>query len=547
MKILAFNIAHDSSVSYFEDGELKFFCKEERLSRNKRDNHPFKALDLFRLKFDVQLDECLYITPSNFQPEIEATYRAYVRKYFNVELTNYSGLLHHLCHASLAFYNSDFNEALVFVVDRNGSMFFMNSEPAAREAESIYHASKDSGILPIYKNFFLSDSVYDKNSIENSIKSLYPENCEIKARSSFGLVTMYEAATTLIGQNQLENGKTMGLSSYCLEEDFPSLVFDGVVDGRFLFYKDSSSCFIGEDDKVTTDITLENYKFYAEKAKHVQVESQKAIIELIRKHVNKTGVKKICIVGGYGLNVVANGKYLESFPDLEFYFEPTADDTGITIGAVMQREYELTGLLPKKLNNNFYHYYDFNEKINIGTSSTIEDVCNLLVSQKSVAIFEGSPEAGPRALGHRSILFDPRNLKTKEIVNKIKKREWYRPFAGAVLTREFSKYFETLGLKESPYMMVNFKAKDAALKLTPGVIHVDGTSRAQTVSSGFLNDLLELFYQKTGCPILLNTSFNLAGEPLVQTKEEAIEVLKKSELDAVYFVDDHKIVFKEDL
>ncbi len=547
MKILAFNIAHDSSVSYFEDGELKFFCKEERLSRKKRDGHPFKALELFRLKFNVQLDECLYLTPSNFQPEIEATYSAYIKKHFNIDMINYSGLLHHLCHASLAFYNSGFDEALVFVVDRNGSMYFMDSQLVARESESIYISSTNNGIKPIYKNFFLSDSVYDKLSVENTIKLSYPPECEVKARSSFGLVTMYEAATTLIGQNQLENGKTMGLSSYSSKEDFPSLVLDGIVDERGLFYNNSASCFIGDEDKITSNITKENYKFYAEKAKHVQVESQKAIIELISKYVNKTGIKKVCVVGGYGLNVVANGKYLEAFPDLEFYFEPTADDTGITVGAAMQRGFELTGVVPKKLADNFYHYYEADSELVVGELASIEDVVDLLISQKSVAIFEGSPEAGPRALGHRSILFDARNPDTKEIVNKIKKREWYRPFAGAVLTEEFSTYFETLGLKESPHMMVNFKAKDEAIKLVPGIIHVDGTSRAQTVSSGFFGSLLDLFYKKTGCPILLNTSFNLAGEPLVQTKEEAIDVLKRSELDGVYFVDDGRLVLRKDL
>jgi carbamoyltransferase len=545
MKILAFNIAHDSSVSYFEDGELKFFCKEERLSRNKRDGHPFKALELFRSKFNVQLDECLYLTPSNFQPEIEATYSAYVKKHFNIEMINYSGLLHHLCHASLAFYNSGFDEALVFVVDRNGSMYFMDSQLVARESESIYVASTNNGIEPVYKNFFLSDSVYDKLSVENTIKLSYPPECEVKARSSFGLVTMYEAATTLIGQNQLENGKTMGLSSYSSKEDFPSLVLDGIVDERGLFYNNSASCFIGDEDKITSNITKENYKFYAEKAKHVQIESQRSIIELINKYTTKTKIKKVCIVGGYGLNVVANGKYLETFPDIEFYFEPSADDTGITLGAAMQREFEVTGTLPKKLTDNFYHYYEDSEEVSIGVPASIEEVCDLLISQKTVAIFEGSPEAGPRALGHRSILFDPRNIDTKEIVNKVKKREWYRPFAGAVLVKEFSTYFETLGLKESPYMMINFKAKDTAIDLVPGIIHVDGTSRAQTVSSGFFGNLLELFYEKTGCPILLNTSFNLAGEPLVQTKEEAIDVLKRSKLDAVYFVEDGRLVTRD--
>jgi carbamoyltransferase len=281
-------------------------------------------------------------------------------------------------------------------------------------------------------------------------------------------------------------------------------------------------------------VTEDNYEFYAEKAKHVQMESQRAVVDLISKYSNKTGIKNICIVGGYGLNVEANGKYLENFPDFNFYFEPTADDTGITIGALMQRSFETTGVLPKKISNNFYHYYEDNEKLTIGNLASVEDVCNLLIDQKSVAIFEGLPEAGARALGHRSIVFDPRNVDTKKIINKIKNREWYRPFAGAILTREFINYFETLGVEESPYMMINFKAKNIALDLVPGVIHVDGTSRIQTVSSGFFGSLLEVFYAKTGCPILLNTSFN-DREPIVETQEDAENCFSRTEIDYLYF------------
>jgi carbamoyltransferase len=165
----------------------------------------------------------------------------------------------------------------------------------------------------------------------------------------------------------------------------------------------------------------------------------------------------------------------------------------------------------------------------------------LLIDQKSVAIFDGAPEAGPRALGHRSILFDPRNKNAKDIVNKIKKREWYRPFAGIILESQFNEYFDTCGLKESKFMTINFEAKSGVRDYVPGIIHVDNTCRIQTVSSGFLFNLLTLFYNKTGCPMLLNTSFNLAGEALVQTKKDALDTLNNCSLDAVYFVDDNKL------
>jgi carbamoyltransferase len=163
-----------------------------------------------------------------------------------------------------------------------------------------------------------------------------------------------------------------------------------------------------------------------------------------------------------------------------------------------------------------------------------------------VAIFEGQPESGPRALGHRSILFDPRNKNGKNLVNKIKKREWYRPFAGTILKEKFEEYFESHGLTESPYMTINFSCKEKTIDFVPAIVHVDNTCRIQTVEDGFFYELLEMFYEKTGCPMLLNTSFNLAGEPLVQTKKEALKTFNNTTLDAIYFVDENKIVKKND-
>jgi carbamoyltransferase len=145
-------------------------------------------------------------------------------------------------------------------------------------------------------------------------------------------------------------------------------------------------------------------------------------------------------------------------------------------------------------------------------------------------------------LGHRSIIFDPRGRDAKDKVNEIKKREWYRPFAGIILEEYFEEYFETLGLKSSPEMTVSFKAKQIAIDNAPGVIHVDGTCRIQTVTEGYMAEVLREYHQITGVPILLNTSFNLAGAPLVHTKQDALDTLKDSMLDYVYFVQDDALI-----
>lgn len=165
------------------------------------------------------------------------------------------------------------------------------------------------------------------------------------------------------------------------------------------------------------------------------------------------------------------------------------------------------------------------------------DVVKNIIEGKIVAIFQGGSEWGPRALGNRSILFDPRNPDAKDIVNKVKKREWYRPFAGTILLEHANDYFEMLTIKETPYMSYAIPAKQKAKDEVPGIIHVDGTCRIQTVTreqNKHFYDLIEEFYKQTGVPILFNTSFNLAGEPLVETLEDAKDTVNRSDIDLLY-------------
>jgi carbamoyltransferase len=542
MRILAFNVAHDASVCSIKDGEIEFFCKEERLSRKKRDKHPFKALDKFAELNFGKVDHALYVTPSNNEPDVEIVFGAYIQKKFNVKLENYSSLKHHDCHASLAFYNSGFEKSLVFVIDRNGSMFFSNGNLIGRESESVYIASTQHDLIPIRKNFWLSSGYENsKNEVEKILRSHY-HNVDISAPGPLGIVKVYEAATTLIRQNPLENGKTMGLSSYGENLDYDQLFWNNIgLNEKFIHIPggDNVTCFYNCEVPIVKEVTESNYQPYANRAKQVQLQTQQVALNLISEYVKQTNIKNVCIVGGYGLNVVANNFYLKKLPDVNFYFEPVADDTGVSIGAAMLKYKELTYKNPKSVSNNFYHFYE-DEPV-VGKKCNIDDVCNLLINQKSVAIFEGNPEAGPRALGHRSILFDARNPNAKKLVNEIKKREWYRPFAGVILEEYFNEYFETLGLKTSSYMTINFDCKEQTKNFVPGIIHVDNTCRIQTVSNGFLYELLNKFYEKTNCPMLLNTSFNLAGEALVQTKKDAIHTYESSALDAICFVEKNEI------
>jgi carbamoyltransferase len=553
MRILSISAAHDSSVCVLNDGKLEFFSKEERLSRIKRDKQPILSLEKYLSLNMGKIDEFLWCAPANYSnPKDEVAirngfadqwYSLYLKKRLQKDL-KFHAIGHHISHATLAFVNSGFDEAIVVVIDRDGSIVFIENDPVARESESVYLFSKELGEKAVHKGYWVYKPTENKSRIKKFIESNLPE-CNINVNSAYSIVKVYEAATTLIDQNPLENGKTMGLASYGENIQYSPLFLDGnPISNYFETLESEQVCFYGLRDFINGDLNEDNYQFYANKAKHVQLETQQAALNLIKEFVERTGIQNVCLVGGYALNVVANNFYLKHLPEVNFYFEPTADDTGISIGSAMMLHKRLTGEWPEPLANNFYQYYDYDEELNIGQKANLQKVVKLLTEGKSVAIFEGNPEAGPRALGHRSILFDPRNPDTKDIVNRIKKREWYRPFAGVILKEEFENYFDTVGVINSPYMTINFDAKEDTKELVPGIVHVDGTCRVQTVSEGTLYELLKLFYKKTKCPMILNTSFNLAGEALVQTKADAIRTFENSELDAVYFVDDGKLLLK---
>ena len=175
----------------------------------------------------------------------------------------------------------------------------------------------------------------------------------------------------------------------------------------------------------------------------------------------------------------------------------------------------------------------------------LDECLDLLIDHEQiVAIFQNGSEWGPRALGNRSRLFDPRHPEAKQIVNSIKRREDYRPFAGSIMLEHADEYFEMLQLKESPWMSFAIKAKEKAYEDIPSLVHTDGTCRIQTVTEeqnpNYYN-LIKGFYERTGVPIIFNTSFNLGGEALVQTIYDAIETCQNSEINQLYIPEDQEL------
>lgn len=182
-----------------------------------------------------------------------------------------------------------------------------------------------------------------------------------------------------------------------------------------------------------------------------------------------------------------------------------------------------------------------------GLDVTYAQVASLISNKNIVAMYQGRSEAGPRALGNRSILYDPRDPNGKDHVNTIKLREEFRPFAGTVLKEHVHDWFDMAGLEESPFMMYAVDAHEKSWDIVPAILHVDKTCRIQTVTKHqnfHYYNLIEAFYALTKVPILFNTSFNLAGEPLVETPEDALRTFHNSDIKYLYFPEVGKLVKK---
>jgi|TARA_R100000027_G_scaffold64587_1_gene58204 carbamoyltransferase len=170
--------------------------------------------------------------------------------------------------------------------------------------------------------------------------------------------------------------------------------------------------------------------------------------------------------------------------------------------------------------------------------ATHSDIAKLVSNKNIVAVFQGRSEGGPRALGNRSLLYDPRDTSGKDYMNGIKGREWFRPLAASVMKEHADEWFHMLGLEESPFMTYSFQVKEEKRDKIPSVVHVDGTCRIQTVSEEdnyHYYHIIKAFYELTGVPMVLNTSFNLAGEPIVETATDALKTVKNSTIQYLYF------------
>ena len=233
-----------------------------------------------------------------------------------------------------------------------------------------------------------------------------------------------------------------------------------------------------------------------------------------------------------------------------------SNDAGTAMGAAMMFWYGLEDETEKRQTQTLYlgphNNYTTEDVVTKAeeagvelTDATHKDVVKLITERNIVTIFQGQSENGPRALGNRSVLYDPTDPDGKDHVNKVKHREYFRPFAGTILQDDVHDWFDLRGMEDSPSMMYAVNCKPGVEEKIPAIIHVDGTCRIQTVTreqNKHYYDLITEFKNQTGCPIIFNTSFNLGGEPLVETLEDAIWTLQNSDIEYLYLPEFNKLI-----
>ena len=563
---------HNGAVCLLKDGELVFYVEEERLSRKKYDGGPLAGM----LKIKDYTDKLDYLVVAHTQSleqagKIDFTgddmFTGWARKLglidqkFNgrdhpqvVDL----GMIHHELHAACTFYNSGFKSAAVLVVDGAGT-FVPLGDTIGWELETIFQANYPAKFTTKYKHIGIRGPQisYEKIQVPHSHRG-HEELHDVIFTDHPGITKCYEAMTDYCGFGFIEAGKAMGLAPYGKPNPKIPPIFLGAeqrnLSNRNLFVPNyPNGAFI---DKVGNPaLDTDSLEMKKDLAYAVQEATQAQMVRLILDALERTGEKNICIAGGFGLNCVANYEYLKHLPDdVKLYCEPIAHDGGTCIGAAKLVYHQLTNDETIRKQTTIYHGPNYFEtkgyNIDLLPGETMQDatkeqVAEMIAKENIVCLFQGGSEAGPRALGNRSILFDPRVKDGKDIVNRVKHREWFRPFAGSMLVEHVHEWFDLRGMQDSPVMMYAVNCQPGVAEKIPSIIHVDGTCRIQTVTkeqNHHYYELIEKFYEKTGVPILFNTSFNLGGDPLVETLDDALDTLRNSELQYLYLPEINKLI-----
>ncbi|ATV46242.1 hypothetical protein [Lake Baikal phage Baikal-20-5m-C28] len=575
---------HNAGVCLLKDGEIVFSIEEERLTRHKYDGGPLASI----VKLLEYTDKIDYLVISHTQPDEsridftgEKTYNSLARKLGLIQNDNQVIEMwdnHHRNHAACAFYRSGFDSANVIIVDGAGTFVQRQDRETMWEVESIYEASYPAIFKETYKHFG-GRGPWKTEQYET-------EGCEVLINDRAGIVKAYEAVTQFCGWAPIEAGKTMGLFPYGEPNKAPKIFNEFGVNRDVIIPTYPNGSVVDEDnypqlkdskydvqargrtvnqnspqhelraleeyykESLTEDVTLLESR--RNMAYNIQTESQAEVLKLIHKAIEKNGNKNIVISGGYGLNCVANYWYLDKLPEgTKLFVEPISNDAGTAIGAALLAYYNISGDNEVRQKNETLYLGPIQEitpekviqtalKYNgtVYENVDYERVINTIRDKNIVALFQERCENGPRALGNRTLMYDATDPNGKDFVNLVKKREYFRPFAASVLQDDVHEWFDLRGMEDSPSMMYAVNCQPGVEEKIPAVIHVDGTCRIQTVTeeqNPHWYNLIKEFKNQTGVPALFNTSFNLGGEPLVETIDDAMRTLYNSGINYIYF------------
>ena len=554
MKILGINFSNDSAAALIEDGVVIAACQEERFTRQKHDSSfPERSIDFCLEHAKISLTELdavaffwnpgihsqaptkrmastprhqlefLYDVPVHLISKLHDEEVSAVEQIFHMasgKSLKIHYVTHHLCHAASAFYTSPFNDAAILTVDGYGEM----------QSTGIYKGK------------------------DNRIEQLSGVNFPHSIGSFYAAFTQYLGFTPNSGE-----GKVMGLASYGRKSDCVEKVRDMVVLGDsgfeldlsyFEYFHDRSARY---SEKLISILGQPRVSEAPIKQRHmdiafaIQAITEEIIIHLARLVKEKTGASALCLAGGVGLNCVANGRLAREGDFDKFFFYPAAGDAGTSVGAALWVWHQImNGARSGKVASEYLGPSYSNDEIETvlkkaGVSySCCDNACvqaaQMIAEGKMIGWFQGKAEFGPRALGNRSILADPRRSDMKDILNsKVKFREEFRPYAPSVLEDRCGEYFSSN--VPSPYMLRAYETLGKKKSVLASITHVDNTARVQTVNqsqnSKYYNLISELD-KLTGVPVVLNTSFNIRGEPIVHTVEDALKCLFTTGLDALF-------------
>ncbi len=549
--VLGTGLSHDGSVCLLADGELILAIEKERLTRLKHDGWNDRIAMQYVLNHaGITLDDvALVVQNENFGMFREGNTQYDAQDRLLTDATQVVTISHHLAHAYSAFGPCGFDQTAVFVVDGCGNAY----EDCIDVAPGTLMGYIPPGLEHTY---YEKDSYY--TSQDRTLQTVAKDFSPLGARgwplsppaTLHSIGGVYQALSYYVFGDFSDSGKLMGLAPYGRPGRFDFPIFE-LRDGQAFVCRENLN-FFTTPAKSRTALKA-NFEYYADVAYHVQREVEHALLYILRDRFNRCPSRNLAYAGGVALNAVANSRLLREAGFERIFIQPAAGDNGLAIGCAYYGWLQVLGRTQVRSSGTTYlgasypadrirrAIGKFDGRVNVEQSADVAaQTAQMLADGKVVAWYRGGAEFGPRALGHRSILAHPGLSGMRDHINgNIKFREDFRPFAPSVIAHKAARYFDCDGC-DSPYMIQVFSVRPEYRDQLTNVVHEDGSSRLHTVteeSEPTYFRLLQEFEALTGLPVLLNTSLNKRGMPIVEMPEEALSLFMDCALDAIVLDD----------